>query len=85
MPHYAGYIAEDRLETSKRFAVWNVIVGRNFAPGGGESVKLRIYGALMNLTDDVQPDFDRGPLRDSTYIYGPTQMRQATVGLTLRF
>lgn len=85
VPHYAGYIAEDRLETSKRFAVWNVIVGRSFSPGGGENVKLRLYGALMNLTDDVQPDFDRGPLRDSTYIYGPAQMRQATVGLTLRF
>ncbi len=85
VPHYAGYIEEDRLEWSKNFAVWNVIVGRTFAPGGGENVKLRVFGALMNLTDDVQRDFDRGPLRDSTYVYGPTQMRQATVGLTLRF
>jgi len=85
VPHYAGWISEDRLEQSKRFAVWNLVMGRTFEPGGSERVRLRVYGALMNLTDDVQPDFDRGPLRDSTYIYGPTQMRQATVGLTLRF
>ena len=85
VPHYAGFIEEDRLERTKSFVVTNLIAGRTFAPRGSERVSLRLYGALMNVTDDVQPDYDRGPLRDASYIYGPMQMRQFTMGLTLRF
>jgi outer membrane receptor for ferrienterochelin and colicins len=85
VPHYEGFIDEDRLERSKSFVVTNLIGSRTFGLRGSEKTTLRLYGALMNVTDDVQRDFDQGPLRDAGYIYGPMQMRQVTFGLTLRF
>ncbi|MBK9167550.1 MAG: TonB-dependent receptor [Bryobacterales bacterium] len=83
VPHYAGVIPEDRLEASKRFAVFNLIASRSFDLR--DTASLRLYVAALNTGDDFQRDFDRGPLRDSTYIYGPLQMRQFNVGMTLRF
>lgn len=85
VPHYAGYIPEDRLEQTRHFAVFNFTLARTFTPTPNEHFTIRLYGGLLNATDNVQRDFDQGPMRDSTYIYGPTQMRQATLGLTFRF
>jgi outer membrane receptor for ferrienterochelin and colicins len=85
VPHYAGYIPEDRLERTRNFAVLSFTFGRTFTPWARENTTLRLYGGLLNATDTVQRDFDQGPLRDSGYVYGPTQMRQVTLGLTLRF
>jgi len=83
VPHYAGYIAEDRLETSKTFKVWDAVVDRTFSPGKDDRVKIRLYVRASNLLDDYQPDLDRGPLRDSSYFYGPGTMRAVVVGMTV--
>ncbi len=83
-PHYAGFISEDRLETTKRFVVWNAVVGRDFSLSGDRR-SLRLYFAARNILDDVQPDIDQGPLKDSNYVYGPLQMRQFNAGMTLQF
>ncbi len=83
VPHYAGYIDEDRLETSPSFAVVNAVVSRTFDLR--DNTKLRLYFNLQNVGDTYQRDLDRGPDRDSAYVYGPVEMRRAVVGMTIEF
>lgn len=83
VPHYAGYIEEDRLETSPRFAVFNAVVSRTFTLR--DSTKLRLYFNMQNVGDKYQRDLDQGPDRDSAYVYGPVEMRRSVLGLTYEF
>jgi len=83
--HLAGFIAEDRVATSPWFAVWNSVVSRTFALSGNDRQTLKAYLRLNNIGNSYQRDFDQGPLRDASYIYGPTLPRGAVMGLTLSF
>jgi outer membrane receptor for ferrienterochelin and colicins len=83
VPHYAGYVPADRLEASSSFWVFNTVVSRTFE--AGDASKLRLYFNLQNAGDKYQPDLDRGPNRDSAYVYGPAEMRRAVVGMTWEF
>jgi outer membrane receptor for ferrienterochelin and colicins len=83
VPHYAGYIPEDRLEFSKDFHVFNLVVSKLFDVT--DDSKMRIYFNLQNIGDAYQPDLDRGPDRDAGYVYGPGEMRRAVIGLTYEF
>ncbi len=85
VPHYAGYILRDRLERSGSFAVLSATVSRTFRPPSWDRAKVRLYLRLGNMTDSFQRDLDRGPLRDSGYFYGPTEMRTVITGMTLTF
>jgi outer membrane receptor for ferrienterochelin and colicins len=85
VPHFAGFIPSDRLERSPRFAVWNVKVTRAFALGHNSRRKAQIFVALDNVLASYQPDLDRGPLRDSSYVYGPRLMRSLRLGVNLTF
>ena len=78
-PHYAGYIAEDRLELTPSFVTMDVGLSRRFAHGGDRGIVASI--ALKNLTDEYQQDLDRGPLRDASYVYGPRFPRSVVVGV----
>jgi outer membrane receptor for ferrienterochelin and colicins len=82
VPHYAGYITEDRVEESKTFVVWNAVVSHDFDTHAGE---MRFYLSLENILDKYQNDLDRGPLRDSGYVYGPLHGRRVRVGFTMTF
>jgi hypothetical protein len=57
-PHYAGFIAENRLETTPPFATIDVSVGRRVA-FGPRALVITVSG--RNLTDAYQRDLDRGP------------------------
>lgn len=46
-------------------------------------VCLDVNGGIMNIFNGYQNDFDKGYLRDSGYIYGPTLPRSLTLGLKL--
>ncbi|MDT0675282.1 TonB-dependent receptor [Autumnicola musiva] len=46
-----------------------------------ENFHMEISGGVQNLFDSYQDDFDRGPFRDSDYIYGPNRPRTVFVGL----
>ena len=83
VPHYAGYIPNDVLENSKSFATFNFVVSRVFSIT--DRVRMRLFLNTGNVTDSYQPDLDRGPLRDSGYVYGPAAMRQFTIGTTWEF
>ncbi|MYF04153.1 MAG: TonB-dependent receptor [Holophagales bacterium] len=78
-PHYAGYIAEDRLELTPGFLAVDVGVSRRFVLRGDRSI-VGMF-ALKNLTDEYQQDLDRGPLRDAGYVYGPRFPRSVVVGV----
>jgi len=79
VPHYAGFIAEDRLETTPTFAVIDASISRNI-PFGDDHLSLTV--GARNLTDEYQDDLDSGPDRDTGYLYGPRFPRTiyATVG-----
>lgn len=83
VPHYAGYVAQNRLETSSSFMVFHAVVSRTFQLR--DSSKLRVYFNLQNIGDSYQRDLDGGPDRDSAYVYGPVEMRRAAVGLAFEF
>ena len=80
-PHYAGYIAENRLEVTRGFLTWDVGLLRRFAFGGDRRITASV--AVRNLTDGYQQDLDRGPFRDPSYVYGPRFPRSLVVGFKL--
>ena len=80
VPHYAGFITEDRLETTNDFLTVSLGLSRSFAVGDRT---LEVSLAAKNLTNEYQEDLDRGPLRDSAYVYGPRLPR--TVSLSVGF
>ena len=67
VPHYAGYIENDRLETTPHFFDLNFKAGYTFILQ--DHIKLR--------------DLDKGEFRDSGYFYGPTQPRTYFVGIKI--
>lgn len=48
-------------------------------------ITLQINGGVQNLFNAYQKDFDRGPERDSGYVYGPSLPRSWFVGAKLSF
>ena len=83
VPHYAGYIEEDRLETTPSFWVVNLKLHRpiNITPSSNVSVTLGVY----NLLNSYQEDLDKGVDRDSGYVYGPAKPRSFYIGIEFFF
>lgn len=77
-PHYAGYVDSDRLERTPRFVTIDTSISRAFGP-----VTLTAVG--RNLTNTFQRDFDRGPLRDAAYVYGPRMPRSFGISARVEF
>ncbi|MDE5983173.1 MAG: TonB-dependent receptor, partial [Duncaniella sp.] len=46
-------------------------------------VTLQLNAGIHNIFNSYQKDFDRGHLRDSGYIYGPTMPRSIFAGVKL--
>jgi outer membrane receptor for ferrienterochelin and colicins len=79
-PHYAGYVTQDRLETTPSFVVYDLALSKRIKAGTGPQLVVGV--SARNLTNAYQRDLDRGPLRDSAYVYGPRFPR--TVGISLK-
>lgn len=77
-PHFAGAIAEDRLERTPHFVQVDASVSRQFGAG---PMPMAVTLAVRNLTDAYQRDLDQGPLRDSGYVYGPRFPRSVVLSL----
>ncbi|MEM8963990.1 MAG: TonB-dependent receptor [Acidobacteriota bacterium] len=77
-PHFAGFITEDRLETTPSFLTLDLTASRTFELAGRE---LSLQLGVKNLTDEYQDDLDQGPDRDSNYVYGPRFPRTVVVGV----
>ncbi|MGD2294490.1 MAG: TonB-dependent receptor [Candidatus Aminicenantes bacterium] len=82
-PHYAGYIKEDRLETTHPFWVMNTKLHKaiNFA----KNSTVNFFIGIFNLLNSYQKDLDMGVNRDSGYVYGPAKPRSVYAGFEFSF
>ncbi len=64
------------------FTLWDLSIGKHFTLGKAEA-ELRM--GVRNVTDDRQKDYESGPLRDSTYVYGPRQPRSYFSSIRVTF
>ena len=78
VPHYAGFIEEDRMETTPEFFDFNIKFNYTFILH--DHIKLQVNTGVQNILNHFQPDLDRGEFRDSGYFYGPAQPRTVFVG-----
>ena len=81
VPHYAGYIAEDRMETTPHFFDLNLKFNYTFILH--DHIKLQVNTGVQNILNHFQPDLDQGEFRDSGYFYGPTQPRTLFIGFKI--
>jgi outer membrane receptor for ferrienterochelin and colicins len=82
-PHYAGFIARDRLEVTPRFVTFDASMAYPLHVAGDRRLTLAVTG--RNLTNAFQRDVDQGRLRDAGYVYGPRFPRAVSVGLRAEF
>jgi outer membrane receptor for ferrienterochelin and colicins len=82
-PHYAGYIHEDRLETTPSFVTLDASIGYPMYVAGNRRLTATVAG--RNLTNAFQRDLDQGMFRDANYVYGPRFPRSVSVGLRVEF
>ena len=88
--HFAGGILldgstleKDRIERTNPFFDLGVKLSYDFKIW--KSIGLQINAGVRNILNSYQRDFDRGPSRDSGYIYGPSLPRSVFVGAKLSF
>ncbi|HAL52056.1 MAG TPA: TonB-dependent receptor, partial [Sphingobacterium sp.] len=67
------------LKNARDFVELNLRLGYTFPIHKDFSIE--IFGGVQNMFNAFQKDFDKGALRDSDYIYGPTRPRTFTFGL----
>lgn len=81
--HYAGYIAEDVAVETPSFFDAGVRLAYNIELYTDANIEL--FGGVKNIFNAYQSDFDKGPDRDSGYVYGPLQPRSAYFGAKISF
>lgn len=79
VPHYAGYIQEDRMEHTPDF--FDLHLKLNYTFMLKDHVKMQLNAGIQNILNSFQKDLDKGEFRDAGYFYGPTQPRTFFVGL----
>ena len=77
--HNAGYIENDRDELTPQFFDAGMKLSYTFSLS--DTILLEIHGGIKNIFDSYQDDIDRGPFRDSVYVYGPMLPRTYFFGL----
>jgi outer membrane receptor for ferrienterochelin and colicins len=80
-PHYAGFIANDKLEKTRSFYEINWKSAYVFSISN--ALQLEVSGGIQNILNSYQRDFDSGINRDASYIYGPSRPRTIFIGLKL--
>ena len=83
VPHFSGYIEEDRLETTGTFWVLNTKLTKVIHLTQNNALSL--FVGAFNLFDSYQKDLDQGIYRDSGYVYGPAKPRSYYAGLEFSF
>lgn len=83
--HFAGgsIYAKDRLALTRPFLEHHLRIDRSLLLRKGDA-QIDLFLGIRNLTNQYQSDFDRGPNRDSNYIYGPSLPRSLFLGLRCR-
>ncbi|MBN1638330.1 MAG: TonB-dependent receptor [Ignavibacteriales bacterium] len=81
VPHFAGYITNDKLEKTSDFFELNFRLSQDIVIS--KELNLQINGGIQNIFDSYQKDFDSGVYRDAGYIYGPSRPRTIYVGIKI--
>ncbi|MBT0607249.1 TonB-dependent receptor [Aequorivita echinoideorum] len=81
VPHVVGENGFVVLERSQTFFDLTSKVTYHFDPS--ENFHVEISGGVQNVLNSYQSDFDRGPHRDSDYVYGPNKPRTLFLGLKI--
>lgn len=79
--HHSGYIDANRTERTRSFLDLGLKASYDFSLYKG--TVLQVNAGVQNIFNAYQDDFDRGPDRDSGYIYGPGMPRSLFVGVKL--
>jgi outer membrane receptor for ferrienterochelin and colicins len=82
VPHSAGYIDADRNELTPNF--WDMGLRLAYDVKLTEAISMEIFGGVKNILNSFQSDIDRGPFRDSVYIYGPMMPRSLFLGINFK-
>jgi outer membrane receptor for ferrienterochelin and colicins len=82
VPHFAGYIAEDKIETTKTMLETNIKFEYELDVFGHEN-KFLLNAGVQNLFNVYQNDFDKTADRDPGYVYGPNRPRTYFLGINL--
>lgn len=82
VPHSAGYIDADRNELTPNF--WDMGLRLAYDVKLTEAISMEIFGGVKNILNSFQSDIDRGPFRDSVYIYGPMMPRSFFLGINFK-
>lgn len=81
VPHLAGYIENDVLETTPRFLDATLKLTYTFNLNAFN--KAELSGGIQNVFNQRQKDYDLGVNRDSDYIYGPALPRTFFIGVKI--
>ena len=73
VPHEAGVIEKPVTVMTKKFADIGLKAAYDFKLY--KSINLQVNAGVQNIFNSYQNDFDKGPDRDSGYIYGPSLPR----------
>jgi outer membrane receptor for ferrienterochelin and colicins len=83
VPHYAGYIDEDRLEKTPSIWVLNLKLHRSI--NITENYSVSVFLGVYNVLNSYQEDLDKGVDRDSGYVYGPAKPLSFFLGFEFSF
>ena len=81
--HFAGYVPEDREESTPRFFDMQIKLAYDIPLM--QAFTLQINGGVTNLFNAYQTDFDKGADRDAGYIYGPSTPRSFFMGCKISY
>lgn len=76
--HLAGFVPQDCEVNTPDFFDMNVKFTYDIPVYN--SIVLQVNAGVQNIFDSFQKDFDRGPLRDAGYVYGPGVPRSYFIG-----
>jgi len=79
-PHYAGYIATDRLEETDAFFTLDLGFTYELSHKSHDRAPV-IKAGIKNIMDEYQDDLDKGIDRDAGYVYGPATPRMVYAGI----
>lgn len=83
VPHEAGVIQKPVTVMTKKFADIGLKAAYDFKLY--KSINLQVNAGVQNIFNSYQNDFDKGPDRDSGYIYGPSLPRSFFAGVKISY
>lgn len=82
-PHFAGAEGVTMDETVKTRNFMDMTLKLSYFFNLNATNRVELNGGIQNMFNQIQKDYDKGPNRDSEYIYGPSLPRTFFIGLKI--